>query len=415
MLQIRYKAMGALVFSVIGFVAFYPYSGNFWGGLVYSGFLAATIGGLADWFAVAALFGKPLGISYRTAIIPRNRTRLLQEMITFASNDLLNPEHIMKSIMRYDTARMAMLYLEDAEGKEKIKALVGQLSLILLDRVDTEEIGEVVETAVKGEVGAIHLAPVILDSFRWSLANQYDESVIDFILNELMWIVKEPETHALLCQIITEIKQQYEGNLKRRQFVSLILDLSSARLAGVLQNELVNYLTKLQNPEHKLRLELKEWLYQQIALLEGNAQYEEMIGRWQNKVIEEQLSIAEWVASYLERQVKLKDDEAAAMPLCALDRYIERKFAELKNEEAIQHAVDQKIKFYIHLFVHEQHNLITGIIQERLDEFSDQSLSKFIEERVVDDLQMIRINGALVGAAVGMFLYTITYVAERLW
>lgn len=415
MLQIRYKATYALLFSVIGFAAFYPYSSSFWGGLFYSAFLAATIGGLADWFAVTALFSKPLGISYKTAIIPRNRARLLQELIVFTGKDLLNPENIMKSIERYDTAQMVIAYLEDAQGKKKIKELAEQLSLILLDRVNTEEIGKVIEIAVKGGMREIHLAPVILDSFRWSLANKFDENVIDFILNELVWIVKEPQSHGVLCQIITEIKQQYEGNLKRRQFVSLIFDLSSERLAGVLQNELINYLAKLQNPEHKLRLELKEWFYRQVTLLDGNAQYEELIDRWQNKVIEEQMCIADWVAAYLNRQMKPEDDEAALAPLGALDRYIEQKIVELKSKMAVQSTVDQKIKSYLNLFVHEQHGLITSIIQEQLNEFSDQSLSTFIESRVADDLQMIRINGALVGAVVGMLLYTITYVAERLW
>ena len=68
----------ALGISIAGAVVTQPFSaGSFLGGLVHNGFLAATIGGLADWFAVTALFRKPLGISFRTNILVRNRQRIM--------------------------------------------------------------------------------------------------------------------------------------------------------------------------------------------------------------------------------------------------------------------------------------------------------------------------------------------------
>ncbi|MBQ9487184.1 MAG: DUF445 family protein, partial [Selenomonadaceae bacterium] len=68
-------------------------AGQFFVGLLNHGFIAATIGGLADWFAVTALFRKPLGISYRTEILKRNRGRITDAIIEFVSSDLLNTEN----------------------------------------------------------------------------------------------------------------------------------------------------------------------------------------------------------------------------------------------------------------------------------------------------------------------------------
>ena len=67
----KYKATVALAISVLGAGATmsWPASYGFWGGMLHNGFLAATIGGMADWFAVTAIFRKPLGISYKTEII----------------------------------------------------------------------------------------------------------------------------------------------------------------------------------------------------------------------------------------------------------------------------------------------------------------------------------------------------------
>ena len=66
-------------------------------GLFAHGCLAATIGGLADWFAVTAIFRKPLGISYRTEILLRNRPRIMRSLAEFAGSDLLSREHVMES------------------------------------------------------------------------------------------------------------------------------------------------------------------------------------------------------------------------------------------------------------------------------------------------------------------------------
>jgi uncharacterized membrane-anchored protein YjiN (DUF445 family) len=55
------------------------------------------------------------------------------------------------------------------------------------------------------------------------------------------------------------------------------------------------------------------------------------------------------------------------------------------------------------------------LIQDRLNELSDVALVELVETKIADDLQMIRINGSLVGAVVGMVLYTVVFLAERMW
>ena len=94
------QATLVLVIMFLGFIATYKLD-SFWGLLLNHGFLAALIGGLADWFAVTALFRKPLGfISYRTEILPRNRERIMDEIVKFIGRDLLNPEYIINNIKK---------------------------------------------------------------------------------------------------------------------------------------------------------------------------------------------------------------------------------------------------------------------------------------------------------------------------
>ena len=101
----KYKATAALAVSVAGAIGTSSLAqAGLLGGMVHNGFLASTVGGLADWFAVTALFRKPLGISYRTEIIVRNRQRIMQAVVDFAANDLLASANIMKFVNQQDVA-----------------------------------------------------------------------------------------------------------------------------------------------------------------------------------------------------------------------------------------------------------------------------------------------------------------------
>lgn len=103
------------------------------------GFLAALIGGLADWFAVTALFRKPLGfISYRTEILPRNRERIMDELVKFIGRDLLNPEYIINNIKNYNMAMMVVEYAQRG-GKEKAKVALKELVMQVINSLDTKK------------------------------------------------------------------------------------------------------------------------------------------------------------------------------------------------------------------------------------------------------------------------------------
>ena len=92
-------------------------TGGFLPGLFAHGCLAATIGGLADWFAVTAIFRKPLGISYRTEILRRNRPRIMRALAEFAGSDLLSREHVMESLSKRDFSDMLARYLTERGGR----------------------------------------------------------------------------------------------------------------------------------------------------------------------------------------------------------------------------------------------------------------------------------------------------------
>ena len=90
----------ALAISVFGAVGTAGQGSSLLVSTIHHGFLAATVGGLADWFAVKAIFGRPLGISHRTDILRRNRARIMESLVQFSADVLLSKQNIKEVIER---------------------------------------------------------------------------------------------------------------------------------------------------------------------------------------------------------------------------------------------------------------------------------------------------------------------------
>jgi len=415
MIQPKYKAAGALALSIVGFLFTYPYTASFAGGVLNNGCLAAVIGGLADWFAVTAIFRKPLGISYRTAVLPRNRQRIINEIIEFTGRDLLNTENIMKIVHQYDMAKMFIMYLEEHEGKEKVKRVINQLVYAIFSELDTVEIGQTIENVVKSALKEFHLAPVLIAIMQESIHNKHGNEAMDFFFDECDILLGDEKTHKLLVSSMAAMKDNYEKNSTGRKMVGFVLDLSPERLAQIVEMELGVYIKDLKNEEHPVRLKLQTWLSQQICDLGTNIEYQAKISKLEKQIIQDKFQVARKITDYIDSKIKQEQAEISSVWGNSIDHLIDEQIDQFKVNQNLQKLVDQKIKLNLNLFICEQHSVITQLIQDRLNELSDTALVELVETKIADDLQMIRINGSLVGAIVGMILYTVVFLAERMW
>lgn len=412
MITKKYKATIALLCSMAGCAATYPYSAGFGGGILHNGFLAAMVGGLADWFAVTALFRKPLGIRYRTEIIPRNRERIFNELVDFVSSDLLNPPNIMKVIHKYDTSKMLLAYLEENDGQARTKIFANDMVQMMLQDFDTQKLGNAAENIIKDGAKKVALAPLLLDAVEWSIAHKYDEATLDFILDEVVWIVQQENMKNLLVRLIDNAKENYEGDRTTRQMASMIFAVSSEKLADAAHKEIVRFLEGLHDPNHKVREKIKHWLQNMLQNLRNSEVFSAMVMQYQTKYIDENFNVAEKINQTLQEYIAKFDQDKAEESV--VDQFIDKKVAALQTSIEIQRMVDEKIKGLVEKIVTREHGFIVDVVQERLHKFSNDKLVTFIENRVGDDLQMIRINGSVVGGIVGMLIYLITYVVERM-
>ena len=240
-------AAGAAVTSVLG-------NGSFWGGMLQHGFIAATIGGLADWFAVTAIFRKPFGfISYRTEILVRNRPRIMQALTDFISKDLLSKENIMDTLRKQDFAEMLAAYLTQRGGRERIWKLVREFAECSSKRAELLRMVHPMEAMLKRELDGLDVEGFL----RESLEVLKNEVLIERIAASFVPLLRETFTDESVQQeILTHIrliKERYEEGAGSRSTVFEMANLTDEKLLDFLNSYAIDWLNTLEHGEGEAR------------------------------------------------------------------------------------------------------------------------------------------------------------------
>jgi uncharacterized membrane-anchored protein YjiN (DUF445 family) len=404
-----YKATATVVISSCGFFLSYPFHG-FWGGLISSSCSAAMIGGLADWFAVTALFRRPLGIKpgriIRTEIIPRNRKRIFIALSGMVQNELLAPEILKQRVTSYNISHMFLRYLEEHGGSEDINSILDYLLEDALDKLDPKTLGQLVEQVVEQGVAGFKTSPLLLKVLNYSLAKGYDEKLVNFVVEQLLALTKHPQTGIVIYQLIKEALEAYEKGMDRRKFVDgLLLQLSPVSLAELVQKKLAETLEAIKdNSEHPLRLKLKLELVRVLDTLEHQPEVQYKIEAWKNTYLSK-LNLGDWISKGLTDRTNLPIGKLFDF----LHSELEQLLQSFKTDHTQQKRVDQFLKQALTNWIDREHGQIGALVRDNLNKFSNQSLVELIEDKAGNDLQMIRINGTVVGGLVGLLIYLLSY------
>jgi uncharacterized membrane-anchored protein YjiN (DUF445 family) len=405
----KYMASLALSISAAGFLGTFPLVGTgFIGGMVHDGFLAATIGGLADWFAVTALFRKPLGISYRTDILRRNRQRIMSALIDYSADDLLSVDNIMDAVRHEDMAKMMVDYLRQRGGLQRLETT---LDAVLREVVDTFDIPAAVqrmEPLWRQELQQLPWEKKLLAFLPTLAEGRYSDRFLQVLLELAGRLLHAPEMQDILLAQITIMRRQYEEGSSGRAMVFQMLDLTDEKLRDLAVEHVDAYLQQLQTGKGENYGSLRTAFVQQLQAWSGS----EAAAAWLAACKEQQiaaLDVVTPVADWLEQK-----RQADPSPwLAAVHEMLEAKVKEFAVSSPLQKRYDDLVKGWLERELIAHHGALRHLIEQRLDEFSDDGLVEFVETRIEDDIQMIRINGSVVGSFVGMVLYTIVFLMEK--
>ena len=397
-------AAGTLPFANTGFLF----------GLLNHGFIAATIGGLADWFAVTALFHKPLGISYRTEILKRNRKHITDALIEFIGEDLLNTKNIMATVEKENAAKLLIDFLENYNGRKKVKELAGEVLAELFASIDTKKFSNEVAPIVETEIKNFDVSKIISAAVKTVTAEKNSREILTLLIETGQKIFKSAHMQEELYKKIVELRVAYENDSMGRALVLSSMNLTDEKILSILnenvEKKIFETITALKaegiiSTEQKMAAqELTDNFARAVKTATSNINVENFQAEFAS-AFDGKIDVAAYIQNFLKVGDKIWQTE--------IDSLVDKKISEFVNDTALQNKFDTLIKNMIENLLNEYHDKIPALIRERMDKFDDEQLTEFVESRVSDDLQMIRINGSVCGAIAGMFLYIVSQIISQ--
>ncbi|AFM02150.1 putative membrane protein [Desulfitobacterium dehalogenans ATCC 51507] len=375
---------------------------------------AALVGGLADWFAVTALFRKPLGWPYHTALIPRNREKMVEAIVAMVQNELLSENLLRQRIQGF---RLSSWLINTAEKSGGASFLAEKLSSVLIEGCKNLKIPEsaaALESVIRNKLMESGLAKDLLAQ----LCILIEKDELDPLLNEGIEkgidFATTPQAKELLIQVLGQIQEKKIGNGGKLQRTILGLfqvtdGINLDEAAEDLQIELILHLRELQAPYHPARGQLKELILEKLQAWERDPGALNTLESWKNTLFTE-ANLQPFLGSILlQAQESLKEGKLPSGQglLNVLEPMLEAWWSEIKKDTHFHAIIDQFVQELLAQALQREHAVIGQTVRETLQSLSNEELSYFVEDKAGNDLQWIRINGSLVGGIVGGILFLI--------
>lgn len=405
--QTKKAAAWSLVVMGAGFAASLPFQGVPVGKLLVGSFEAGLVGGLADWFAVTALFRHPLGIPIpHTALLPKNRDKMTEGLVSAVENNLLNKDSITEKIADFKAAETVLDTLTRELHSDGIKIMIDTLCKRILAGLPLEQIAPLVAREIKSQAGAFDLGPILERAAHQMTERGYDAKALDYGLKQAEeWLVK-PETIMFLGESgMKAISGIQMNGLMQFAMNAFLGYMNEERLGGILQGYLFDRVEDMKREGSALRYKVLDMVRTQTVRLAMSEAMQDGINSWKNNMLEG------WNAeeTVLNKLTDLRDKALAAMEDGQyVDTYalpaIERVLIDLRADDELMTGMNAKIVNGVTTLLEKNHSKIGKLVRENVDKMDNATLVSMIEDKVGQDLQWIRINGAVTGFVIGIAL-----------
>ena len=367
---------------------------------------AAMVGGLADWFAVTALFRHPLGLPIpHTAIIPTNKDRIADTMADFLRDNFLTPAVVARRMQGMNVAGAAGDFLVDpaagGEGtRSRITGGAAELFAEILESLDPNRLGAQVRSGLAAQLAKIDVSPLVGRMLENGIADAKHLPLMDGVIRWAGLTLEDNE------QTVREIISQRANAVLRwtgldERIATSVLDGLYRLLAEV-----------LVDPEHELRGKIQEGMEKLAHDLQHDPKTRERVEDMKRDLLENP-AVAEWWLGVWER-IRRSLIRRARDPESALGEEMRKGLAELggalRQDPRLQMQVNRFARRTAVGVATRYGDQIVQLVSETVKRWDATTITGRVESAVGRDLQFIRINGTLVGGLVGMTIHTLDYV-----
>ncbi len=399
--KMRIIATGLLILMAIIFVIGNHLENQYHG---HWGFLrafaeAGMVGGLADWFAVTALFRHPLNLPIpHTAIIPKNKDRIGETLAGFLRRNFLTTRVVARKVYSMDVAGAAGTFLMRPDGGEgRMRMGASRLIGDVLASLDDERLGKVAKDAMRGQLETINLAPLLGQLLETMIKDGRHKPILDGVVK---WASKTLDSNDDIIRTMVE---------ERANTIMRWTGLDD-RLADAIVNGLSKLLTEMAaGPEHPLRAKGEEGIAKLARDLQKQKRLQNKVDAWKKELLANP-AMGSWMDSLWQ-----KGREALLNAAREPDAAMAGKFGEALTKLGSSLQKDDRLKTQINRFARRAivgttenyGDKIVALVSDTIGGWDSTTLTSRVENAVGSDLQFIRINGTLVGGMVGLVIHAI--------
>jgi uncharacterized membrane-anchored protein YjiN (DUF445 family) len=361
---------------------------------------AAMVGGLADWFAVTALFRHPLGLPIpHTAIIPRNKDRIGATLAQFLRDNFLTPSVVARRMRRVDVAGAAGRWLANPPqgGRGRIGSGASRLAADILESLDQERLGGMVKGAVAGRLRATEISPLFGQALTAAIASDRHVPLLDGMIR---WAARTLDGNEHLIRQMVHAKS---GGIMRW-----------TGLDETLSNKIIDGLEKLilemaEDPDHPMRAKAEEGLARLAHDLQHKPELREKVEAFKMELTENP-ALQRWIDGIWEqgRSALLRLARDPEKALAGRMGETLRQFGEtIQRDPALARTINRFARRAAVGAAADYGDGIVRLVSDTIQGWDARTITGRLENAVGQDLQYIRINGTLVGGLVGVTIHAV--------
>lgn len=399
--RVKAAATGLLVFTAALFVLARHYEPQHWAwGYVAAFAAAATVGGLADWYAIVALFRRPLGLPIpHTAIVPRNHHRIAETLGEFIETNFLAREPVEARLREVDFAALVSEWLSDRERSAALAGFVMCLVPQALTSIDQSGLKGFLGRRVMAELERIELAPLAAGLLSAVTEKNRHQRLLDELLGALEKVLSNEETLAALRE---KIRQELPALFNLYRADAYLLRKIVASTTAFIQEARAD-------ASHPLRREFDNFVSGFIERLRHSPSFarraeslkRDMLARPEIAAVAE--GAWESLRSFLEQDARASDSQVRRQ----LEAMLVDVGSQLAREPAIRAEINRGMVQVLSEFVESQKSGVGRFIADQVKSWDIDMLIGRIELTVGRDLQYIRFNGAMIGGLAGLALHVL--------
>jgi uncharacterized membrane-anchored protein YjiN (DUF445 family) len=368
---------------------------------------AATIGGLADWYAVVALFRRPLGLPIpHTAIIQGNQHRIADKLGEFIEVHFLETAPVEAKLRQIDFATFIADWLRDRKRSTDLARFTLRLLPEAFSATETSGLITFISRRITTQLQSIDLAPLAAGTLRAFVAEGRHQGLLDDILRGVHQALTQPET---LAMIRAKIRAELPTLLKLYRTDKFLVNKIVASATAFFEEV-------RGDPKHPFRGEFDRMLLSFVDRLGSDPSYAERIDGLKRDLLARpelgDLARNIWsnARSFIER--------SASGETQVLQQHLARMFVgageALAGDSELRGEINQGLVTVLRSFIADQKSGVSSFISDQVKAWDMGQLISLIEINIGKDLQYIRFNGSLIGGLAGLGLYTIEVLLRLL-